>query len=135
MINNLITCLKEEASEDAEHQGLTTNTQNEEGKDHNRGETSRYCGRARCFDGEFGNESGETLRPDVSSSRQRSFRGSEEIDPRTVLEASADAQRRFLRKACVTPSCLSISCPVVTTQHIVQRQVYKRSIQCDLQSQ
>ena len=73
MINNLITYLKEEASEDAEHKiwcdtELTTNT-NENGKDRNRGEAPRNCGRARGFDGEFGNGSGGTLHPGVPTSR------------------------------------------------------------------
>ena len=44
---------------------------------------------AQDFDGKFGNGIGETLRPSVSSSRQRSFRESEEIDPRPDLEASS----------------------------------------------
>ena len=86
MINNLITHLKEETSEDAEHKDwcdteLTTNT-------------PRYCGRARSFDGEFGNGSGETLRPGVSSSRQRSLRESEEIDPRPDLEATTEISQK-----------------------------------------
>ena len=34
-------------------------------KDRNRREAPHYCGRARSFDGEFGNESGESLRPSV----------------------------------------------------------------------
>ena len=38
-------------------------------------------------------------------------------------------QRKFLRKASVIPSCLSTNCPDVTTQQIVQRQVYKRKYQ------
>ena len=99
MITNLITHLKEEAPEDAEHKGwcnteLTTNTQTRKAKDHKRGKTLRYCGRVRCFAGEFGNESGETLRTGVSSSRQRSLRGSEEIDPRPDLEATAEISQK-----------------------------------------
>ena len=42
-------------------------------KDRNRGEAPHYCGRARSFDGEFGNESDETLHPGVESSHQRSL--------------------------------------------------------------
>ena len=73
MINNLITYLKEEASEDAEHKiwcdtELTTNT-NDRGNDRNRGEAPRYCERAQGFDGECGNGSGGILRTGVPTSR------------------------------------------------------------------
>ena len=73
MINNLVTRLEEEAPSEVEHKGwcdteLTTNT-NEKGKDRSHGEAPCCCGRAQGFDGEFGNESGGTLRPVVPTSR------------------------------------------------------------------
>ena len=63
-------------------------------KDRNRGEAPHYCGRARSFDGEFVNESGETLHPGVESSHQRSTHESEEIDPILDLKATAEISEK-----------------------------------------
>ena len=63
-------------------------------KDRNRGEAPHYCGRARNFDGEFGNENDETLRPGVESSHQRSLHESEEIDPIPDLEATVEISQK-----------------------------------------
>ena len=52
-------------------------------KDRNREEAPHYGGRARSFDGEFGNESGETLRPSVK-----------EIDPIPDLEATVEISQK-----------------------------------------
>ena len=82
MINSFTSHLKEETSEDIEH------------KVRNRGEAPHYCGRARSFDGEFGNESGETLHPGVESSHQRSTHESEEIDPILDLKATAEISEK-----------------------------------------
>ena len=76
------------------------------------------------FDGEFGNGSGETFRPGISSSRQRSFRESEEIDPRPDLEATA---RGFLRKASVIPSS--------QLNKLLRDKFTRGSIKCELHPQ
>ena len=76
MINSLTTHLKEETSEDIEHKVwcVTQQTHNREKKrPQYRGEAPHHCGRARSFDGEFGNESDETLHPGVESNTNDPF--------------------------------------------------------------
>ena len=103
MINNLITHLKEEASEDAEHKGfrnteLTTNTQTRKEKTTIVEKLHVTVDELDASMEKLAMKVAKTLRPEVSSSRQRSFRQSEEIDPRTVLEASAGSTAEIFQK-------------------------------------
>ena len=114
MINNLITRLKEDTFSEDEHKGL--------------------CG----------TELTTNARPQFKTSMENLAmevaklfaQVSHQVDndlfvkvKKLIQDLIWKLQRKFLRKASVIPSCLSTTCPGVTTQQIAQRQVYKRKYQ------
>ena len=131
MINNLITHLKEEASEDAEHKGwcnteLTMNTQT-------RKEKTTIVEKLHVtvdeLDASMENLAMKVAKLFAQVSHQLDndpFVKVKKLVQDLTWKLQQEAQRRFLRKASMTPSCLSTDCSVVTTQQFVQRQVYKR---------
>ena len=72
-------------------------------KDRNRGEAPHYCGRARSFDREFGNESGETLRPNTNDPFMKV--------KKLIQDLIWKQQWKFLRKTDCDTELSTTNCP------------------------
>ena len=139
MINNLITHLKEEASED-EHKGLcntelTTNTQT-------RKEKTTIVEKLHVtvdeLDASMVNLAMKVAKLFAQMSHQvdnDAFVKVKKFIQELFWKLQQEAQRRFLRKDCVTPSCLSINCPLSQLNKLSRDKFTRVSIQCDLHSQ